>query len=473
MSFPFNSFNSTLSPFNSGFGFIRPSPLLDFVVNSRCLLPFLFEFTAALNFRITTSPYSINFVFLVLCHLSFKLRLRRSRTDPSSRFDDFVSFLRCTFRRSSLFQPISQWDVFNSTYTSNSKPGLTSALSRGSLLFVVRLVLTRYRNYAGRDHASPTPASSVFQLQRRNYAIFASDAEPLPLEVKANLCRFESRASAPIHLKVYRTYADAETMQVHIELAVYFDFNTETMPGRTYVALNRACAPIHEKIHTTRFIANESRESTNPYQAKKWSYLSSIFDSSSGITVVEVFPRVQLNPTQIAASGLQFQFTTANRWFFESIGARSADATSSTLLAILAVSRRAAAACRVNLHTKRVSERIGARGTETPLSTSLMVLRRDGGTRRNADVGEVAAGGRLRSSDGVKYESRREGVALGKTRMSLVGRGREEEVGVGFARRAAASEKDGEPGLRVGGANGGGAKGVRGEGGGRRGEKSA
>ncbi|KAK7062081.1 hypothetical protein R3P38DRAFT_2758388 [Favolaschia claudopus] len=152
--------------------------------------------------------------------MCFELRPLQYRTDLQvafEYFDEFVQIVlvlnlhemhistvcaRCTSRLlSSFLQSIPSIGCIQSKQDFKT---LTSALSRESPVefvlelrssldwyrfegFVGSLSLARDRNYADRNYASLAPASDVLQLQRRNYAIFVSDAETLPLRVKVSL----------------------------------------------------------------------------------------------------------------------------------------------------------------------------------------------------------------------------------------------------------------------------------------------
>ncbi|KAK7001398.1 hypothetical protein R3P38DRAFT_3216973 [Favolaschia claudopus] len=105
------------------------------------------------------------------------------------------------------------------------------------------------------------------------FKFFTSNAETMLVSVQGKpmpVCNARQR-TVPIE--------DAETMQVRVKLAIYFDSNAETMPvsaqsfeGQTYAALNRARARytiegIHRHVFELGSTPN-SRESANPFKVE-------------------------------------------------------------------------------------------------------------------------------------------------------------------------------------------------------------
>ncbi|KAK7001389.1 hypothetical protein R3P38DRAFT_3284238 [Favolaschia claudopus] len=116
-----------------------------------------------------------------------------------------------------------------------------------------------------RNLASPRQTLQVLRIQRQKLWQF----RPRP-----NHACLNPSATLPFRLRVYRTYAETETMRVRTKLAVYFDFNTETMQFSSQVVstsfwVARARAYTLEVIHThlyQRTVHNSSLQTHNSTQ---------------------------------------------------------------------------------------------------------------------------------------------------------------------------------------------------------------
>ncbi|KAK7001391.1 hypothetical protein R3P38DRAFT_3368298 [Favolaschia claudopus] len=241
-------------------------------LSSALVLPFLFKSTAALNFFV--------YHFTLFNQVS-KLRYRYYRRTLTVLI---VPFDLCL-----------QWVAFKSSETSKLLPAMSSALSRGSridlynesqvefveigsisfrpssfirpgvVLLEVTLnwnwyklshrkprfgpipTLCRYES-RGRNHASWPPAFSLFRLQRRNSAGFASDAEIMPL--RSILFKFFTSNAETMLVSVQRPQPCLSTSSLlvsRLQRRNYASF----VSGRIYVALgSRARAYTLEVIHT-------------------------------------------------------------------------------------------------------------------------------------------------------------------------------------------------------------------------------
>ncbi|KAK7033476.1 hypothetical protein R3P38DRAFT_2773866 [Favolaschia claudopus] len=213
--------------------------------------------------------------------MSFKLQLLQYQLTFKSHFDDFVqvefklvlcvhemhiltgcaSLVRCTFR-------LSKIDLINDFRVSSVEielvlyGGLKAAFVRltWSSGLGLKLCLGWTHGFPRIPYFDPIPKlcraetmhlrtkvsldfrfnaeTMLFSFQRPKLCIYvpnsSSTSNPTAklwyFRLRPNLCRSQSRARAHVQLKVYQTYADAQTMHLRTKLAVYFTFNAETMP---------------------------------------------------------------------------------------------------------------------------------------------------------------------------------------------------------------------------------------------------